>query len=66
MDAAERSRLQISTAKSQKGLTTDYADSTDEKHYFFIIIRAIRVIRGLRSFLKVGIWNLGLKFGARK
>jgi L-ascorbate metabolism protein UlaG (beta-lactamase superfamily) len=33
-------------SKSQKGLTTDYADSTDEKHDCFII-RAIRVIRGL-------------------
>ena len=46
MDAAEGSRLQIPITKSQKGLTTDYADSTDEKHYSFII-RAIRVIRGL-------------------
>jgi hypothetical protein len=33
-------------SKSQKGLTTDYADSTDEKLDSFII-RAIRVIRGL-------------------
>ena len=49
MDAAEGSRLQIPSTKSQKGLTTDYADSTDEKHYFFFIIRAIRVIRGLRT-----------------
>jgi hypothetical protein len=46
MDAAEGSRLQIRIHKSQEGLTTDYADSTDEKHYSFII-RAIRVIRGL-------------------
>jgi hypothetical protein len=46
MDVAEGSRLQIPKAKSQKGLITDYADSTDEKHDCFII-RAIRVIRGL-------------------
>jgi hypothetical protein len=31
MDAAEGSKFQIPIAKSQKGLTTDYADSTDEK-----------------------------------
>jgi len=65
MDAANGSRLQIPSTKCQKRLTTDYADSTDEKEDSFVI-RAIRVIRGLRSFLKVGIWNLGLKFGARK
>ncbi len=41
MDAAEGS-------KSQKGLTTDYADSTDETQVSFFI-RAIRVIRGLRT-----------------
>jgi hypothetical protein len=46
MDAAEGSRLQIPITKSQKGLTTDYADSTDENHDSFVI-RAIRVIRGL-------------------
>jgi hypothetical protein len=46
MDAAEGSRLQIPKAKSQKGLTTDYADSMDEKQDSFIV-RAIRVIRGL-------------------
>ena len=40
------SRLQIPITKSQKGLTTDYADSTDENHDSFVI-RAIRVIRGL-------------------
>ena len=34
MDAAEGSKLQIPSTKSQKGLTTDYADSTDEKHDF--------------------------------
>ena len=42
MDTAEGSRLQIAKAKSEKGLTTDYADSTDEKQDSFII----RVIRG--------------------
>jgi hypothetical protein len=31
--------------KSQKGITTDYADSTDEQYYFFLI-RDIGVIRG--------------------
>ena len=62
MDAAEGSRLQISTTKSQKGLTTDYADSTDEKHYFFIIIRAIRIIRGLRTLVETlrFAWELPL------
>jgi hypothetical protein len=61
MDAA-CGRLQISTAKSQKGLTTDYADSTDEKHYFFIIIRAIRIIRGLRTLVETlrFAWELAL------
>ncbi len=63
MDAAEGSKFQIT--KSQKGLTTDYADSTDEKQDSFII-RAIRVIRGLRLFvetlrfawdLELGIWD---------
>ena len=48
MDAAEGSKFQIPSTKSQKGLTTDYADSTDEKQDSFII-RAIRVIRGLRT-----------------
>jgi hypothetical protein len=46
MDTAEGNRVQIPITKSQKGLTTDYADSTHEKHLSFII-RAIRVIRGL-------------------
>jgi hypothetical protein len=46
MDAAEGSRLQIRITKSQKGLTTDYANSRDEKDDSFIV-RAIRVIRGL-------------------
>ena len=63
MDTAERSRLQISTAKSQKGLTTDYADSTDEKHYFFIIIRAIRIIRGLRTLVETLRFALELALG---
>jgi hypothetical protein len=46
MDAAEGSRLQIPNIKSQEGLTTDYANSADEKQDSFVI-RAIRVIRGL-------------------
>ena len=46
MDTACGSKSQIPITKSQKGLTTDYADSTDAKHDCFII-RAIRVIRGL-------------------
>ena len=45
-DAAQGSKSQIPNTKSQKGLTTVYADSTDEKHDSFLI-RAIRVIRGL-------------------
>ena len=62
MDAAEGSRLQIPSSKSQKGLTTDYADSTDEKHYYFFIIRAIRVIRGLRTLVETlrFAWELAL------
>ena len=65
MDTAEVSKLQIPSTKSQKGLTTDYADSTDEKQDSFII-RAIRVIRGLRTLvetlrfawdLELGIWD---------
>ena len=62
MDAAEGSRLQIPSTKSQKGLTTDYADSTDEKHYYFFIIRAIRVIRGLRTLVETlrFAWELAL------
>ena len=62
MDAAEVSRLQIPSTKSQKRLTTDYADSTDEKHYFFIIIRAIRIIRGLRTLVETlrFAWELAL------
>ena len=56
MDAAEGSRLQI-----PKGLTTDYADSTDEKQNSFII-RAIRVIRGLRTLVETlrFAWELAL------
>src|SRR5262249_59003409 len=46
MDAAEGSRLQSPIGKFQKGLTTDDADSTDEKHAF---IGAIGVIRGLMT-----------------
>jgi len=45
MDAAEASRLQIQSTKSEKGLTTDYLDSTDEKQDSFVI----RAIRGLRT-----------------
>ena len=62
MDAAEGSRLQIPSTKSKKGLTTDYADSTDEKHYYFFIIRAIRVIRGLRTLVETlrFAWELAL------
>ena len=46
MDTASDSKSQIPNTKSQEGLTTDYAHSTDEKQDSFII-RAIRVIRGL-------------------
>ena len=62
MDTAEGSRLQIPSTKSQKGLTTDYADSTDEKHYYFFIIRGIRVIRGLRTLVETlrFAWELAL------
>ena len=61
MDAAEGSRLQIPSTKSQKGLTTDYADSTDEKQDSFII-RAICVIRGLRTLVETLriAWELAL------
>lgn len=45
MDTAKGSKLQIPKTKSQKVLTTDHTDSTDEKHSFFLI-RAIRLIRG--------------------
>ena len=71
MDTAEVSRLQIPSTKSQKGLTTDYADSTDEKQDSFII-RAIRVIRGLRTLvetlrfaweLALGIWDFAQDTG---
>jgi hypothetical protein len=61
MDAPEGSRLQIPSTKSQKGLTADYADSTDEKKNSFII-RAIRVIRGLRTLVETlrFAWELAL------
>jgi hypothetical protein len=61
MDAAEVSRLQILSTKSQKGLTADYADSTDEKQDSFII-RAIRVIRGPRTLVETlrFAWELEL------
>ena len=58
MDAAEGSSLQIPITTSQKGVTTDYVDSTDEKHYFFIV----RVIRGLKLFVETlrFAWDLEL------
>jgi len=42
-------------------LTADYADSTDEKQNSFII-RAIRVIRGLRNLVETlrFAWELAL------
>jgi hypothetical protein len=65
MDTAEGSKSQIPNTRSQKGLNTDYADSTDEKQNSFII-RAIRVIRGLITLCRTreiclgfGTWDLG-------
>ena len=62
MDAAEGSRLQILSTKSQKGLTTDYADATDIEKQDSFIIRAIRVIRGLRTLVETlrFAWELAL------
>ena len=61
MDDPEGTRLQIPSTKSQKGLTADYADGTDEKQNSFII-RAIRVIRGLRNLVETlrFAWELAL------
>lgn len=68
MDAARVSRLQISSTKSQKGLTTDYADSTDEKQDSFIIRAALSVVPEL--LLKPcdlpGNWNLGFRISREK
>jgi hypothetical protein len=66
MDTAEGSKLQIPRAKSQKVLTTDCTDSTDENHCSFVVrrIRFVRVrnVFGFRELrfawhLELGAWD---------
>ena len=69
MDTACGSKSQIPSTKSQKGLTTDYADSTDGKQDSFVIVpSALSVVSELfvetlrfAWDLGLGIWNL--RFG---
>ena len=70
MDTAGGSKFQIPSTKSQKGLTTDYADSTDEKHYFFSssVPSALSVVselfvETLRFAWELDTWDL--RFRAR-
>jgi hypothetical protein len=52
MDTAETSETQILKMKSKENhLTTDYADPTDEEHYFFLILpSALSVVHNSLKF----------------